>query len=838
MTGIPHVFAEPGKQLKPKRQCQLENLPCWASQCLYNQECGKATIVDSPARSKYFRQRRYEQALGTNPSGKSRGDLIGGELMSAKSGPQPAKSRRFSVVCECGEKFVTNPTLSRHRQRCPSCGEIVPVPPVQAGNVSTATGTASEPHAEGGNQGLKKILLWTGLGSLAVVVVLGVAVFLHFNGKWKQQSRIDAANAEVQEAVKRADGWLKQGSADEGKSVEDRLMSAIAAKDVSGKANADAVLEKVRTRRAELAADSLFDRAKIKLSSKAVPEAVALLNQYVADRHATKIPEARQLLADFDLATSDSAASKTLMAMSEEQFAHFTETGKLDDRKFAHPVLVEIRATALRRNLTADKQRRANQRREEAKIAEANRHKEREEAKLKETEEAKLKEKEAAKLAEAKRQESKRPAPAVDPRAKDKSRAPVVWMHQAGDSTPGEMALHPNGKINDPDGQSSWTLTGKTLVLRWADRRAPGGFWIDNCTVSKDGKTYRGVNQQGVPINGSLRTTELYINLQISALDNFWYPGTGGNPHQITEERRRAVDNLKALGPDAAAAVPRLATSFAVNEGDTYVKQRVLEILGEIGGVRGIDAVGRTLLKPDIDPESKKSAEDALLKLLPAVGKKEALREAVVLVDVFRSGNTRVVPAIEKAWAACGVRSAMTKEINRRVLAEKAIAKADAKRAKEKALEIARTNAYENVRKNNILYTETRVPPGWKVIRTTAGTYVLQKVELPLRPDLGQTGEFNRVPDGWKIVTARDGSPEVIRRSPDDPLFETLAMKKEREYYDELWKHRYDVPNAPSTGGGKIGTMWQQSDAERANRAYQEWERQRYNAQQTLNRGK
>jgi hypothetical protein len=56
------------------------------------------------------------------------------------------------------------------------------------------------------------------------------------------------------------------------------------------------------------------------------------------------------------------------MAMNDEQFAQFESTGKLDDQKFSHPALVEIRATTLRRNLET-----AGKRREEKKIAEANR---------------------------------------------------------------------------------------------------------------------------------------------------------------------------------------------------------------------------------------------------------------------------------------------------------------------------------------------------------------------------------------------------------------------------------------------------------------------------------
>ncbi|MGO8746745.1 MAG: hypothetical protein ACLQNE_12210 [Thermoguttaceae bacterium] len=388
----------------------------------------------------------------------------------------PDDPQRISVVCDCGKKLVANSMQSGKRLKCPSCGQVVVVPPVRAGIVPTPTRAASEPHPETGNRRLM-IVLW----SLPVVVAIGGGAFFHFDAKWRQQARIEAANTEVREAVQGADGWLKQGSAKDkdGEDVEHRLMKAIAANDVSEKADADAVLETVRTRRAELAADSLFDSAKTQLDAKAIVEAVALLHRYVADRHATKKPEAQQLLADCDLATSEIAALQTLMAMSDERFVQFRNTGKLDDGKTTPPILEEIRATTLRRNLE-----KANQRREENKIAEANRQKE------------------ENKIAEANRQKSEGLALAAPLRAADKSDVAGVWRHKSGNSQPEEITLLPNGKINNPDGQYTWTLTGNTLVLRWASPQAPGGFWIDTCTVSDDGKTYRGVNQRNLPIAG------------------------------------------------------------------------------------------------------------------------------------------------------------------------------------------------------------------------------------------------------------------------------------------------------------------------------------------------
>jgi uncharacterized caspase-like protein len=100
-----------------------------------------------------------------------------------------------------------------------------------------------------------------------------------------------------------------------------------------------------------------------------------------------------------------------------------------------------------------------------------------------------------------------KPEPKPEPKTEDKpklTRADIVgvWRHKPGNSRPGEMTLHANGKINNPRGNDTWTFDGTTLVLRWANKQAPGGFWIDTCNVSPNGKTYRGANQKGLVITG------------------------------------------------------------------------------------------------------------------------------------------------------------------------------------------------------------------------------------------------------------------------------------------------------------------------------------------------
>ena len=73
--------------------------------------------------------------------------------MPANSG-LPDNPQRISVVCDCGKKLVANSMQSGKRLKCPSCGQVVVVPPVRAGIVPTPTRAASEPHTETGNRRL------------------------------------------------------------------------------------------------------------------------------------------------------------------------------------------------------------------------------------------------------------------------------------------------------------------------------------------------------------------------------------------------------------------------------------------------------------------------------------------------------------------------------------------------------------------------------------------------------------------------------------------------------------------------------------------------------------
>ena len=148
-----------------------------------------------------------------------------------------------------------------------------------------------------------------------------------------------------------------------------------------------------------------------------------------------------------------------------------------------------------------------------------------------------------------------------------------------------------------------------------------------------------------------------------------------GLSNEDIQRRERAVDNLKALGPAAIPAVPALAWA-AVNVREKGVKQKAIELLGEIGGLQGVAAICQSLdpIDRSYDYSTYMAGEDSLLKLLPAVGSSLTMDDAISLWEVLHahpSGQKRLPPAIESAWEASGIKpAAMANEILRRCRAK------------------------------------------------------------------------------------------------------------------------------------------------------------------------
>ena len=85
--------------------------------------------------------------------------------------------------------------------------------------------------------------------------------------------------------------------------------------------------------------------------------------------------------------------------------------------------------------------------------------------------------------------------------------SPLVgrWIHAVEDNQPSEIFFEANGAISGPLGEARWEQKGNLLRLMWMSPDAPGGYWIDEVRLSRDGRSYAGKNQIGVSIRGTQR---------------------------------------------------------------------------------------------------------------------------------------------------------------------------------------------------------------------------------------------------------------------------------------------------------------------------------------------
>lgn len=86
--------------------------------------------------------------------------------------------------------------------------------------------------------------------------------------------------------------------------------------------------------------------------------------------------------------------------------------------------------------------------------------------------------------------------------APDEPAVLAVMTHKPPKGAAGQFRLYQNGHTGSPYNLDHWELRGNTLILRWASPSAPGGIWVDTCTLSKDGKSYTGKNNYGAPVSG------------------------------------------------------------------------------------------------------------------------------------------------------------------------------------------------------------------------------------------------------------------------------------------------------------------------------------------------
>ena len=100
--------------------------------------------------------------------------------------------------------------------------------------------------------------------------------------------------------------------------------------------------------------------------------------------------------------------------------------------------------------------------------------------------------------------------PLRDPVAAQRNKkelSPLVgaWAHLVNKQDTYHIFFEVSGEISGTAGESYWKVDGRKLIMKWLDPQAPNGAWVDEVTLSRDGKSYYGKNQNGTIIEGSKR---------------------------------------------------------------------------------------------------------------------------------------------------------------------------------------------------------------------------------------------------------------------------------------------------------------------------------------------
>ena len=53
-------------------------------------------------------------------------------------------------------------------------------------------------------------------------------------------------------------------------------------------------------------------------------------------------------------------------------------------------------------------------------------------------------------------------------------------------------------------GDARWALNNNVVIFYWKNPAAPGGVWVDRCTLSRDRQSYKGANQNHLEITGKV----------------------------------------------------------------------------------------------------------------------------------------------------------------------------------------------------------------------------------------------------------------------------------------------------------------------------------------------
>lgn len=248
-------------------------------------------------------------------------------------------------------------------------------------------------------------LPWVVVGA-AVLFLLGLCVYAISDGAQRAEiQKVETANADVEDAIKKARAWIADGDVADAEKIESDLSRAQANTLATNANLVSPVLADFRTAKPLKEAANLYALARKAIQQRQFDKAITFLQQYIAHPAAADGHRAQSLLSEVQTVTSDSEAIKALLSMDEPTFASFSSLGELKSPQspdFSHPILKETYIAVLTKNVAeAKRQRDKNQ--ELARQAEAKRISELAQKRLEE--ESRRRKAEADRIAEEERQE-------------------------------------------------------------------------------------------------------------------------------------------------------------------------------------------------------------------------------------------------------------------------------------------------------------------------------------------------------------------------------------------------------------------------------------------------
>lgn len=250
-----------------------------------------------------------------------------------------------------GVEGMVGPMTAAQLRQMAARGEVTPQSRVRRGDmpkwirVGNVKGLFTAALVEDGEeesdseQGMSRPLLITLFGVPCLALVVAAVVIVNHN-RSLEQARVERANAQLKDAIVRADNWVESGKAANADALEQDLVAALADERVQGRAAGETVLGRVKARK-------VLDEGKHAVDQGEVERAAKLLRVYLADSRATQKAEATTLLDDIEASLSSEAPVAGLAALPEPEYLEFRRTQKLPGGKALHPVIEKRRATTL-----------------------------------------------------------------------------------------------------------------------------------------------------------------------------------------------------------------------------------------------------------------------------------------------------------------------------------------------------------------------------------------------------------------------------------------------------------------------------------------------------------